>query len=138
MFLAVWRDPGRYDPVRGTIATWLMTLAHHKAVDAVRREQNRRRGEAPADHRTAPTSPGADVAALAGALTTQVRDALWSLPAEPRETLAWAYYGGRTQNEVAVLTGVPVGTVKSRTFHAVRRLRPLLETRADPAEPTAG
>ena len=63
--------------------------------------------------------PGAVVAG-------QVRDALGRLPNEQREALALAYYGGYTQREVATLTGVPLGTVKSRMFTGVQRLRSVL------------
>jgi RNA polymerase sigma-70 factor (ECF subfamily) len=56
----------------------------------------------------------------------QVRDALGLLPAEQREALALAYFGGYSQREVAMLTGVPLGTVKSRMFSGMRRLRGVL------------
>lgn len=125
VFLAAWRDLDRFDPTRGTMAAWLMTLTHHKAVDAVRREDTRRRRLSALDQdrsdRTPPGATAADVAGLGAALTAQLRTALWALPAEQRETLAWAYYGNRTQREIAALTGVPLGTVKSRTFTAMQR-----------------
>ncbi|MGB7798992.1 MAG: sigma factor-like helix-turn-helix DNA-binding protein, partial [Pseudonocardiaceae bacterium] len=61
-----------------------------------------------------------------------VRTALRRLPAEQRRVLALTYFGGHTQREIAVLTGVPLGTVKSRTFAAVQRLRSLLTEQLDP------
>jgi RNA polymerase sigma factor (sigma-70 family) len=129
-FLALWRDPGRYDPARGRFVSWLLTLVHHKAVDAVRRESASRRHTVPAteegEERGAPAGPGADQAALSSVVAGQVRRALGSLPDEQREALALAYYGGYTQREVAAITGVPVGTVKSRMFTGVQRLRRLL------------
>jgi RNA polymerase sigma-70 factor (ECF subfamily) len=129
-FLALWRDPQRFDPARGTFGSWLMTLVHHKAVDAVRRESATRRRTAPgaggAEEWNAPPGPGADHAALGSVLAGQVRDALGDLPDEQREALALAYYGGYTQREVAAITGVPIGTVKSRMFTGVQRLRRLL------------
>ena len=129
-FLVVWRDPGRFDPARGTVSTWLLTLVHHRAVDAVRREATRRRrtvapSEDGAEWNVAP-GPGADQAALGAVVAGKVRDALAALPAEQREALALAYFGGYTQREVASLVGVPLGTVKSRMFAGVRRLRTLL------------
>jgi RNA polymerase sigma factor (sigma-70 family) len=132
VFLTVWREPGRFDPGRGTVGSWLMTVVHHKAVDAVRREATRRRhhplaewpedtsGEVPSP------APAADRLALGAVVADQVRAALGRLPREQRETLGLAYYGGYTQREVAALTGVPIGTVKSRMFAGVARLRVLL------------
>ncbi len=130
VFLAFWRDPQRFDPARGTFGTWLLTLVHHKSVDAVRRESAIRRRTVPAaddgDEWSAPVGPGADQAALGKVIAGQVRDALGRLPAEQRQALALAYYGGYTQREVAALTGVPLGTVKSRMFTGVQRLRSVL------------
>lgn len=129
-FLALWRDPQRFDPNRGNFGSWLMTLVHHKAVDAVRRESATRRrtisGADVGEEKNAPSGPGADQAALGSVLAGQVRDALGNLPDEQRRALALAYYGGYTQREVAAITGVPIGTVKSRMFTGVQRLRRLL------------
>ncbi|WP_249228143.1 sigma-70 family RNA polymerase sigma factor [Kutzneria sp. CA-103260] len=131
-FLAFWRDPRRFDPSRGGFATWLLTLVHHRAVDAVRREAVRRRKTVPgADEvaeRLVPPGPGADVQALLGVVGGQVREALGLLPDEQRQVIALAYFGGYTQCEVSALTGVPLGTVKSRTFAGFRRLRGLLSS----------
>jgi RNA polymerase sigma factor (sigma-70 family) len=136
VFLTLWRDPTRFDPSRGSFATWLLTLIHHKAVDAVRRESTirRRMVAAPeAGEEWSPTPvPGADQAALARVAAGQVRAALHRLPVEQRQVLALAYFGGHTQREIAVLTGVPLGTVKSRMFTAVQRLRSLLTDQLGP------
>jgi RNA polymerase sigma factor (sigma-70 family) len=130
VFLTFWRDPRRFDPARGSFATWLLTLVHHKSVDAVRRESAIRRRTVPAaedgEEWSAPPGPGADQAALGAVVAGQVRDALGRLPAEQRQALALAYYGGYTQREVAALTGVPLGTVKSRMFTGVQRLKSVL------------
>ncbi|PVZ14145.1 RNA polymerase sigma-70 factor (ECF subfamily) [Actinomycetospora cinnamomea] len=130
VFLVVWRDPGRFDPARGSVSTWLLTLVHHRAVDAVRREATRRRRTvAPSEDGeewNVPPGPGADQAALGAVVAGKVRDALASLPAEQREALALAYFGGYTQREVASLVGVPLGTVKSRMFTGTKKLRSLL------------
>jgi RNA polymerase sigma factor (sigma-70 family) len=136
VFLTLWRDPSRFDPSRGGFATWLLTLIHHKAVDAVRRESTIRRRmvaapEAGEDWSPTPV-PGADQAAMARVEAGQVRAALHRLPLEQRQVLALAYFGGHTQREIAVLTGVPLGTVKSRMFTAVQRLRSLLADQLGP------
>ncbi|MHA6621630.1 sigma-70 family RNA polymerase sigma factor [Pseudonocardia sp. DLS-67] len=129
VFLAFWRAPGRFDPARGGFGTWILTLVHHKSVDAVRRESAlRRRTVAAAEEgqESGPPGPGADQGALQSMEAGQVRDALGRLPAEQREALALAYFGGYSQREVATLTGVPLGTVKSRMFSGMRRLRGVL------------
>jgi RNA polymerase sigma factor (sigma-70 family) len=129
-FLAFWRDPGRFDPGRGGFGAWILTLVHHKSVDAVRRESAIRRRTVPAAEEgqewSAPPGPGADHGALRAVEAGQVRDALGDLPAEQREALTLAYFGGYSQREVATLTGVPLGTVKSRMFSGMRRLRSVL------------
>jgi RNA polymerase sigma-70 factor (ECF subfamily) len=136
VFLALWREPSRFDSSRASFATWLMTLVHHRSVDAVRREgAQRRRATAATDQvaeRGETTVTAAEDDALAGIVGGKVREALGRLPEEQRRILSLAYFGGYTQCEVAALTGVPLGTVKSRTFAALRRLRTLLASlRAD-------
>jgi RNA polymerase sigma-70 factor (ECF subfamily) len=136
VFLTLWRDPGRFDPARGSFATWLLTLIHHKAVDAVRRESTVRRRVVPAPEAGedwSPTPvPGADQAAMARVAAGQVRAALHQLSVEQRQVLALAYFGGHTQREIAILTEVPLGTVKSRMFAGVQRLRALLGDQLGP------
>lgn len=127
VFLAVWRDPSRYVADRGAFSSWLLTLVHHKAVDAVRREGVHRRRQVAMDDETtdrlAPESPGADQDAIGAVVALDVRSALKLLPTEQRTAMMLAYYGGYTQREVAALVGVPLGTVKSRMFAAAARLR---------------
>ncbi|WP_237047586.1 RNA polymerase sigma factor [Lentzea guizhouensis] len=123
-FLALWRHPARFDPARGGFGTWLMTLVHHRAVDAIRKENTQRRRTVPlTDDTTPPPAEGSDHEALVSVVGAEVRAALRTLPEEQRQVIALAYLGGYTQCEVAKLTGVPLGTVKSRTFAAIRRLR---------------
>ncbi|OLT21623.1 RNA polymerase subunit sigma-24 [Pseudonocardia sp. CNS-139] len=139
VFLAFWREPGRYDAGRGRFSTWILMLVHHRSVDAVRREAAVLRRTVPAaedeQEWSAPPGPGADQAALRAVEAAHVRDALGGLPADQRQALALAYFGGYSQREVAVLTGVPLGTVKSRMFSGMQRLRrvlgPLLYDAAD-------
>lgn len=125
-FLALWRHPARFDPARGSFGTWLMTLVHHRAVDAVRKENTQRRRSVPLTDDVSPSVESSDHEALASVVSAEVRAALHTLPEEQRQVMALAYLGGYTQAEVAKLTGVPLGTVKSRTFAAIRRLRATL------------
>jgi RNA polymerase sigma factor (sigma-70 family) len=123
-FLAVWRSAESYRRERATPSTWLLTLVHRRAVDLVRRE-DRRRTE-PLDE--PPEAIGGDVpeeAAVRGRRMA-VQSALRSLPEDQRQALELAYYGGYTQSELAERLGVPLGTVKSRMFSGLNRLRELV------------
>jgi RNA polymerase sigma factor (sigma-70 family) len=127
VFLGVWRDPGAYDRARGSFASWLLAVVHHKAVDAVRREESQRRRQARAEEEAILDAPGAtrDVEddAWSRVVAEQVRSALRVLPGPQKEALTLAYYGGYTQREVAALTGAPLGTVKTRMLAGMRRLK---------------
>lgn len=125
VFLVVWRDPSRFDPTRGAFATWLLSTTHHKAVDAVRREENHRKRRASSEVLTTFESdaPSVDDMAWMGVRRARVRAALGTLPDAQREALGLAYFGGYTQREIAGLTGIPLGTVKTRMLAGMRRLR---------------
>jgi RNA polymerase sigma-70 factor (ECF subfamily) len=130
VFLAVWKDPGAFDTARGSVASWLLAMVHHKAVDAVRREESHRRRQTRAEDDLRMSEPIAnrDVEDEAAdrVVSERVRSALQSLPAPQREALTLAYYGGYTQREVAALTGTPLGTVKTRMLAGMRRLKDTL------------
>jgi RNA polymerase sigma factor (sigma-70 family) len=122
VFVFVWERPEAFDPARGSLRTWLGTLAHRRAVDYVRREEARRRRALREASRRVTQVP--DVEELATALVTaeQVRAALDLLPAEQREAIELAYYGGRTYRQVATELGIPEGTAKSRLRLGLRRV----------------
>jgi RNA polymerase sigma factor (sigma-70 family) len=125
-FVGLWRSPGSYQGGRGTVRNGLLALTHHKAVDLVRRETaERRRLTAAAVQQAVDPPRGEDPAAAAwtGLQAVEVRAALQELPEVQRHALALAYFGGYTQSQIAELTGVPLGTVKTRMFTAMRRLR---------------
>ncbi len=130
VFLALWRDPGKFDPAKGGFASWLLSLAHHRSVDGVRREESQRRRRDRLAELESPAQLGEDPAdkALERVVGADVRSALSELPAVQREALTLAYFGGYTQREVAALTGAPLGTVKTRMLAGMRRLRQILGT----------
>ncbi len=132
VFTALWKGSG-YDVRRGAVSTWLMSVTHHKAIDVLRREAPRRMRLAPeqALMEVAVAGPGPDDEAWLRLRAERTREALRTLPVEQREVLLLAYYGGYTQTEIADLTGLPLGTVKSRTLTALRRLRTVLEGSVD-------
>ena len=130
-FLAVWRAAAAFRAERAKASTWILTLVHRRAVDLVRREERRR------------TEPLAEeVAAHAGENETteeaawlrfereRVQVALRRLPDVQREAIELAYYGGFSQSELAESLGVPLGTIKSRMFAGLARLRELLDESA--------
>jgi RNA polymerase sigma factor (sigma-70 family) len=132
VFVALWKKPDAYNPARGSLGTWLMSASHHKSVDLIRREESlRRRRDVVAvdveqqlrDERFA--EPVDD---QAGQLwqAARIRQALAQLPEAQRQALVLAYFGGYTQREVAAVTGVPLGTVKTRMLAAMRKLRETL------------
>ena len=130
-FLAVWRNPERYDRTRGSVRSWLLGTVHHRAVDAVRREQaQRRRAEqAAAVAPAAEEDPIDDIVAAIDLPRDRriVRRALSELPDEQRDVIRRMYFEGLSQSQIAERTGLPLGTVKSRTLLGMRRLRASLE-----------
>ena len=127
-FLAVWRAAARFVPERGKASTWILTLVHRRAVDIVRREERRRAEPLESESRPDPSDPSgsAEDAAWLGFERDRVQAALRALPDTQRETIELAYYGGFTQTELAERLGQPVGTIKSRMFTGLARLRELL------------
>lgn len=130
-FLALWRAPEAFDPARGAFRSFFLSLVHHRAVDVVRREERlRRRTE-----RASNLEPvrGEDVAdeVVEGAYLSvrrkEVREALTILPPEQRQVIELAYFGGYTQARIAETLGIPVGTVKTRTLAAMRKMRRALD-----------
>jgi RNA polymerase sigma-70 factor (ECF subfamily) len=135
VFLAVWRDASRFDATRGGFSTWLLSMTHHKAVDAVRREENLRKRRTTADGLETQESDAPKVEEEVWSLLrrSRVREALQTLPAPQREALTLAYFGGYTQREIAGLTSTPLGTVKTRMLAGMKRLRETLDGISDAA-----
>ena len=124
-FLAVWRSAPRFVPERSKASTWLLTLVHRRAVDVVRREE-RRRAEPLDDRGEEPGGEGADTEVWLQLERERVQKALQALPDAQREAIELAYYGGFTQSELAERLGQPLGTIKSRMFGGLSRMRELL------------
>jgi RNA polymerase sigma-70 factor (ECF subfamily) len=129
VFLSLWRNAGRFDAGRGTVATYLLSMTHHRAVDVVRREENLRRWRTSDEGLQLEPDPKARVEdeVEASERRAEVRAALAELPDAQREALALAYFGGYTQREVAALVGVPLGTVKTRMAAGMRKLKEALQ-----------
>jgi RNA polymerase sigma factor (sigma-70 family) len=130
-FLALWSGSS-YEPSRGSVGNWLLAVTHHKSVDMLRREGVRRERATTEQAlvEIAATGPGPDDEAWQRLRAEHTRAAVRDLPAEQREVVLLAYYGGYTQREIAEMTGLPLGTVKTRTLAAMRSLRARLAREA--------
>ncbi|MGH3133541.1 MAG: sigma-70 family RNA polymerase sigma factor [Gaiellaceae bacterium] len=128
-FLAVWRSAASFRAERAKASTWILTLVHRRAVDLVRREERRRTEPLPdeAAARAQDASEPTDEAAWLRFERERVQAALRQLPDVQREALELAYYGGFSQSELAERLGVPLGTIKSRMFTGLARLREILD-----------
>jgi RNA polymerase sigma-70 factor (ECF subfamily) len=126
-FLGAWRNAARYIEGRGSVKTWLLSIVHHRAIDAVRRrrptsELPDREAVPPAELRL--PDVWAEVSSKLDAAT--VRDAMAILSDVQREAIELAYFGGLTQVEVAERTATPLGTVKSRMRLGLLAMRRVL------------
>ena len=129
-FFRAWTHAGDYDPRRAQVATWLVSIARHRAIDVLRRRRAR-----PEQHgvpwgalhdEDEPRVEGAEQSAEARFARSHVRKALSSLPPEQRIVLALAYFQGMTQQEIATVLDEPLGTVKTRIRLGMQKLRRML------------
>ncbi len=125
VYTRVWEQARRFDAARGSVEAWMLTLAHHHAIDRLRSRRRQAEREQPllpevdfADPRPDPetTSTDADEA-------RRVRRALQSIPEEQRRAILAAYFGGLSHSEVAAALGLPLGTVKTRIRSGLAALR---------------
>jgi RNA polymerase sigma-70 factor (ECF subfamily) len=124
VFLEVWQSAGRFAPNRGQGRTWVLTIAHRRAVDRVRASQ----ASTDRDYRIGirDTEVAFDSVAEQVALRIEGEEltrALSTLPDPQREAIVLAYFGGYSQTEIAALVGAPLGTVKTRMRDGLTRLR---------------
>lgn len=133
VWVKVWNAAPTFDPARAAVSTWIVVITRRHVLDLLRRDKVRAAGRPGIDPET-----DADALAISGPqdvareaelseLSAEVRGALAQLPYEQRRALVLAYYGGRTQSEVAAELEKPLGTIKTYMFHGLRRMRELLE-----------
>jgi RNA polymerase sigma-70 factor (ECF subfamily) len=117
-FMSVWRAAGSFDPGRASFTTWLYRIARNRAVDLNRRRQVRpfSAGEEPLRNVSGGPEPEGGVDGW------DIVRALSRIPEEHREVLTLAYFEGLSQREISRRTGIPLGTIKSRTTTALKRL----------------
>jgi RNA polymerase sigma-70 factor (ECF subfamily) len=129
-FLSLWRSAASYDPIRGSVRTWVLGIVHHRAIDALRRGVVQDRGQV--------SDEGIEERFEAAERTEQevgrrdeareVRAALEGLPPEQSRVIELAYYGGLTHSEIAAMLDTPVGTIKGRMRLGLQKMRSQLRS----------
>jgi RNA polymerase sigma-70 factor (ECF subfamily) len=126
-FLHLWRNAGRYDPTRGPVRTWLMSMVHQRGIDSVRRLSTHERTQADAaSPATSPSEIGPARPPADAREAQAIRAAVQALPEDERRIIELAYFGGWTQNEIADMLKLPLDTVKSSARDGLLKLRDAL------------
>jgi len=128
VFVRLWRKPHRYDPSRGSLASFLQLDAHGRSVDLIRSEEARARREVADEQRSSNYQAGPEEEAMNMITSERVRNALGGLTENERKPIAMAFYLGYSYRKVAALLDVPEGTVKSRIRSGLAELRETLGT----------
>ena len=134
-FVAVWQKIDRFDPMRGSLRAWLLTVVRNRAIDRLRALRPSVAVEDADEQSLRRTSSNPTwEAAIARRSAAELRMALDGLPPEQRQAIELAYFGGNTYRQIAVLTHVPLGTANGRLRLALAKLRDaLMQTDAAPA-----
>lgn len=128
VFLQVWNQAERYDRGRSSVSTWLVLITRSRSIDRLRSRQvkDRTLTSMQKENRGQHTSPKGLGAVLLGQRRQRLRLEMQELPNEQRQVLELAFFKGMTQSEIAGDTGIPLGTVKTRTLLAMKKLRKAL------------
>jgi RNA polymerase sigma-70 factor (ECF subfamily) len=131
-FLSLWRSGARYDPARGSVRSWVLSVVHNRAIDAFRRETVRDSRDV-RDDRMVERTPSLQLTHTEVERrddAQHVRSALAELPAEQRQVIELAYFGGFTHSQIAETLGLPAGTVKGRMRLGLTKMRLVLGDRS--------
>jgi len=125
VILQIWRQADHYDPRRATISTWLILLTRRKAIDRLRKARTAARASAEwkLENPNPAIPPEGGRRVLEGERRARILTALGQLPAEQRQILELAYFQGLTQSQIAERIHIPLGTVKTRSVLALKKLR---------------
>ena len=131
VFLKLWRQPDTYDPERGTLSAWLLSVAHHRAIDFLRRQRTRAEQQFPEgwEEAASEASDGTDPSDIASHAEARaaIKRALVQIPPAQRLAIEMAFFQGKTHAEISAELGEPLGTAKTRIRLGMRKLRTLLE-----------
>jgi len=125
-WIQAWRRRASFDPNRGSVASWLVTIARTRAIDRYRSLVSRGRAESTAEPALPPSDPPPEVSAARADLRGRLAKALASIDPKQRQVIEIAYFEGLSQSEIAERIGVPLGTVKYWTRQGLERLRALV------------
>lgn len=126
VFVTVWRDADRYDPARGAVSSWLLTITRFKAIDTLRRETGAKRRTVDVDLSLRPADDDVHEETWLRTRREAVRAAMRELSDTEREAVTVAFFDGLTHVEVAEVLAIPLGTAKSRIRHGLIKLRMVL------------
>lgn len=133
VFLTLWRKAERFEPARGSFSSWLLRIAHHRAIDELRRGRRRPQAQTLSTEdfnfrleELPDTTPSADERIQAEVRGAAVAKVLSLLPLKQREVILLAYFQGLTQAEIAAKLSIPLGTVKKRIRLGLQKLKSYL------------
>jgi RNA polymerase sigma-70 factor (ECF subfamily) len=132
VFFEVWQRADRYDPSRGKLLTWVMTIARSRAIDHLRRRVPEPLDPDVAARAAESGGPQGDERIEQLAEQWRMRELLDRLPKAEADLLRLRFYGELSQSEIAERDGIPLGTVKTRMFSGLRRLRELIDEEERP------
>lgn len=129
VFLQVWKQAKRYDGSRSSVSTWLSLITRSRSIDRLRSRQvvDRTLASVQQEKRDTHTSPEGPGSVWTDQRSERLRREMAALPEEQRQVLELAFFQGMTQSEIAGQTGIPLGTVKTRTLLAMKKLRQALQ-----------
>jgi len=127
-FLSLWRSGTGYDPRRGSVRSWVLSVVHNRAIDAMRRTGSKAGRDVPDEGiaERLPARDATDAEVLRRDDARQVRTALDELPPDQRRVIELAYFGGFTHTEIAEMLDLPPGTVKGRMRLGLNKMRYVL------------
>lgn len=127
-FVSIWRRAGDWTPERGSVRTWISSIVHHRAIDAIRREGRLVQLDEEAHGETIDETPDAFHLASAGEDAKRLASCLEALEEQPRTAIRLAYWRGLSHEELAAHMGAPMGTVKSWIRRGLQRLKACLDS----------
>jgi RNA polymerase sigma-70 factor (ECF subfamily) len=125
-FISIWRSGGKFDPTRGSVRSWTLSIVRNRAIDVLRSKAGKAPKMTSDDDEILESRPAGDLTdeeAMRHETATEVRGALSQLPDEQSKVIQLAYFGGFSQSEIAAMLNVPLGTVKGRMRLGLEKIR---------------